>query len=99
MLWRSLTTALFNRGRPFLPVHSSLLRFGSFQLFFVLHKTRPTVFMSILSHLSLTMVPLMIGAMFSQTEILKEAWLKNVKIFSNVPVESLASQYSVSEDS
>jgi hypothetical protein len=35
---------------------------------------RPTVEMSVLSHLSLTMVPLVIGAMFSQTEALKRAW-------------------------
>ena len=55
--------------------------------------------MSILSHLSLTMVPLVIGVTFSQTEILREAWKKNVKgITSNVPVESLVIQ-SVSEDS
>jgi hypothetical protein len=53
--------------------------------------------MSILSRLSLTMVPLMIGVMFSQTEILREAWKKKAKmISSNVPGESLVSQYSVS---
>ena len=57
--------------------------------------------MSILSHLSLTMVPLVIGVMFSQTEVLREAWKKNDAkvISSNVPGESLVSQYSVSEDS
>jgi hypothetical protein len=30
--------------------------------------------MSIVSHLSLTMVPLMIGVVFSQTETLQKAW-------------------------
>jgi hypothetical protein len=35
--------------------------------------------MSILSHLSLTMVPFVIGVMFSQTEKLREAWKKNAK--------------------
>ena len=58
--------------------------------------------MSILSHLSLTMVPLVIGVMFSQTEVLSEAWKKdaNAKMISVVPGESsLVSQYSVSEDS
>jgi hypothetical protein len=30
--------------------------------------------MSIVSHLSLTMVPLMIGVMFTQTETLQKAW-------------------------
>ncbi len=30
--------------------------------------------MSIVSHLSLTLVPLMIGVMFSQTETLQKAW-------------------------
>jgi hypothetical protein len=54
-----------------------------------------------LSHLSLTMVPLVIGVMFSQTEVLREAWKKSAKgvTFSNVPSESLVSQCSVSEDS
>ncbi len=57
--------------------------------------------MSILSHLSLTMVPLVIGVIFSQTEVLREAWKKNDAkvISSNFPGESLVSQYSVSEDS
>ncbi len=74
-------------------------------------QTRPTVFMSILSHLSLTMVPLMIGIMFSQSEILREAWKRKEKIAkgpsSIVPVfvsqyptsEDSVSQYSASEDS
>jgi hypothetical protein len=39
--------------------------------------------MSILSHLSLTMVPLVIGVMFSQTEVLREAWKKNTKVISS----------------
>jgi hypothetical protein len=30
--------------------------------------------MSVLSHLSLTMVPLMVGVMFSQTEALRKVW-------------------------
>ena len=60
--------------------------------------------MSVLSHLSLTMVPLMIGIMFSQSEILREAWKRKEKIAkgpsSIVPVfESLVSQYPTSEDS
>ena len=57
--------------------------------------------MSILSHLSLTMVPLVIGVMFSQTEVIREAWTKDkvISSISNVPGESLVSQYSVSEDS
>ncbi len=55
--------------------------------------------MSILSRLSLTMVPLMIGIMFSQTEILREAWKENAEegISSMFPDESLVSQCSVSE--
>ena len=57
--------------------------------------------MSILSHLSLTMVPLVIGVMFSQTEVLREAWKKNAKVTYSLksPSESLVSQYSGSEDS
>jgi hypothetical protein len=35
--------------------------------------------MASLSHLSLTMVPLVIGIMFSQTESLKKAWKKKVE--------------------
>jgi hypothetical protein len=56
--------------------------------------------MSILSHLSLTMVPLVVGIMFSQTEILRETWKKNAKgVTSNVPIESFVVPQSVSEDS
>jgi hypothetical protein len=45
------------------------------------------------------MVPLMIGIMFSQTEILREAWKENAEegISSMFPDESLVSQCSVSE--
>jgi hypothetical protein len=36
--------------------------------------------MSIVSHLSLTMVPLMIGLVFSQTETLQKAWHKTPSV-------------------
>jgi hypothetical protein len=50
------------------------------------------------------MVPLVIGIMFSQTEILREAWKRKEKNAkgptSIVPVfESFVSQYPASEDS
>jgi len=62
-----------NAWRPLVDIHAKCC--GDVDQPDYLTKARPTAIVVGLSHLSLTLVPLMIGVMFSQTDSLRKAWV------------------------